>query len=66
MDYPNHRQCCATCANWKDATRVVSPDRTKVTTDTATATCQMFNGTSTEMNAGRGGCPKYRKLLQLK
>ena len=65
MDYPNYRQCCATCTNWKDAKRVVIPDRKKVTTDTATACCQMFNGISTEMSAGRGGCPKYKKLLQL-
>ncbi len=66
MEYPNHRQCCATCANWKEPNRVVSPDRSKVATEQAKACCQAFSGTSEEMSAGRGACPKFRKLSQLK
>ena len=66
MEYPNHRKCCGTCANWKEPKRVISPDRTKVSTEGQIAVCQVINSAGQEMGGGCSACAKYRKLPMLR
>ena len=66
MEYPNHRKCCGTCANWKETKRVISPDRTKVSTEVQKAVCQVINSAGQEMGGGCSACAKYRKLPMLR
>ena len=56
MEYPNHRKCCGTCANWKEPKRVISTDRTKVTTEVQKAVCQVINSAGQEMGGGCSAC----------
>ena len=66
MEYPNHRKCCGTCANWKEPKRVISPDRKKVSTEVQKAVCQVINSAGQEMGGGCSACAKYRKLPMLR
>ena len=66
MECYNHRKCCGTCANWKEPKRVISPDRTKVSTEVQKAVCQVINSAGQEMGGGCSACAKYRKLPMLR